>query len=189
MDEEHRAIHIHKPPSQPSSSVDSGSACRTPSDITKNVTFNPEVITVDATICEPRYSPPPKWRQIFRGRNSKQRTPEVTSPVANVNASAAPIKTILSMKRRSNEDVECGTSTVSSVSASASAAPIKTILSKRRSNEEDECFSRTEQLPLLTGLSNSANERTPSPCYVRRKKYVYPADVVVLSQQPNESTV
>lgn len=156
LDEEHRSIHFQKAPSrsQPSSSVDSGSMCRTPSDTTKNVTFNPQVITVDATVCQPRYSPP-RWRHLFRGRNNKHKEAPPL-PVASV-GSGAPIKTILS--------------------------------SKRRSEEMEECFSRTEALPLLSGLSNSASERTPSPSFVRRKKYVYPSDVVVMTQHPNESTV
>lgn len=72
-------------------------------------------------------------------------------------------------------------------------APIKTILSsKRHSTGEasEECFSRTEALPLLSDLSNSVvGERTPSPSFVRRKKYVYPSDVVIMSQHPTESTV
>ncbi|ERL90856.1 hypothetical protein D910_08201 [Dendroctonus ponderosae] len=54
-DEEHRSIQFLQ--SKASSSIDSGSVCRTPSDTTKNVTFNPQVITVD-TICEANYSPP-----------------------------------------------------------------------------------------------------------------------------------
>lgn len=51
----------------------------------------------------------------------------------------------------------------------------KTILcTKRRSSEE--FFSRTEALPLLSGL-NASSERT-SPNFVRRKKYVYPVDLL-----------
>ncbi|CAG9855011.1 unnamed protein product [Phyllotreta striolata] len=180
LDEEHRAIRIQKAPSQISSSVDSGSVCRTPSDITKNVTFNPEVITVDAAACESRSSPP-KWRQLFKGRSAKQKPEGVPAPApSSVNPSAAPIKTILSMKRRSNEEVE-----------GLAPAPNRTMSSRKRSSDDEDnsCFSRTEQLPLLAGLSGGVGERTPSPCYVRRKKYVYPADVVVMSQQPNESAV
>ncbi|CAG9829666.1 unnamed protein product [Diabrotica balteata] len=181
LDEDHRAIRFQKPSSQPSSSVDSGSVCRTPSDITKNVTFNPEVITVDAIMCERRYSPP-RWRQLFRGKHSRQRT-DVTSPIVEINPSAVPIKTILSVKRRSHEETD-----VSQCPPSTSAA-VKNILSHKQNEEGDHCFSRTEQLPLLSGLNNSGSERKPSPCYVRRKKYVYPSDIVMMSQQPNESTV
>ncbi|KAG5893317.1 hypothetical protein JTB14_000276 [Gonioctena quinquepunctata] len=161
LEEHHRALFIHKPPSitqsHPSSSVDSGSMCRTPSDTTKNVTFNPQVIAVDPSPCEQRYSPP-KWRQLFRSKNNRQKT-EPPPPVASVSSCSAPIKTILSTKRRSEDG--------------------------------EECFARTETLPLLSGLSNSVSERTPSPSFVRRKKYVYPSDIVVLStaQHPNESTV
>lgn len=75
------------------------------------------------------------------------------------------------------------------VTSTSSGVPIKTILSsKRRSEDTEDCFSRTEALPLLSGLS-SASERTPSPSFVRRKKYVYPSDIVVMTQHPNESTV
>lgn len=159
LDEEHRAIHFQKPPSQSqqSSSVDSGSMCRTPSDTTKNVTFNPQVITVDAIICEPRYSPP-RWKHLFRSKN-RHRFSVPPPPLVTTISTSTPIKTILSSKRHSSDEVET------------------------------ECFSRTEALPLLSGLSNSVSERTPSPNFVRRKKYVYPSDVVVRSQQPNESTV
>lgn len=162
LDEEHRAIHIHnrRPPSQSqlSSSVDSGSMCRTPSDVPKNVTFNPQVITVDPTMCE-NYSPP-RWRHLFRGKNKQYKRSIPPPPPVNPAVSCAPIKTILSSKRHSTSDVM------------------------------DECFSRTEALPLLSDLSNSVViERTPSPSFVRRKKYVYPSDVVVMSQHPTESTV
>lgn len=155
LDEEHRSIQF--PPSKPSSSVDSGSVCRTPSDVQKNVTFNPQVVTVDAAVCE---ESPVKWRHIFKsklGQKNKLDVPKLP-PVTTISASA-PIKTILSSKRRSTETSEEG-------------------------------FSRTEALPLLSGLSNSvASDRIPSPNYVRRKKYVYPADVVVMPQHPNESSV
>ncbi|CAG9814969.1 unnamed protein product [Phaedon cochleariae] len=158
LDQEHRSLHFQKPPtrshSHPSSSIDSGSACRTPCDHPKNVTFNPQVVTVDASICDPPYSPP-RWLHLFRSKTARQRA-EPLPPVATVRP-GAPIKTILS--------------------------------SKRRSEESEECFARTEALPLLSGLGNSASERTPSPGFVRRKKYVYPSDVVVVTQHPNESTV
>ncbi|XP_056633606.1 diacylglycerol lipase-alpha isoform X2 [Diorhabda sublineata] len=178
LDEDHRSIKFQRQPSsQPSSSVDSGSVCRTPSDITKNVTFNPEVITVDAVIRERRPSPP-RWRQLFRGKASRQR-PEATSPIVEINTSAVPIKTILSVKRKSHEDLETSV---------PSDLPLKSALSKKNNEEGEQCFSRTEQLPLLSGLNNSTSERKPSPCYVRRKKYVYPSDVVMMTQ-PNESAV
>lgn len=162
LDEEHRAIHIHsrrpRSQSQFSSSVDSGSMCRTPSDVPKNVTFNPQVITVDATVCEEQYSPP-RWRHLFRGKSKHYKRSMPPTPVTTV-SSSAPIKTILSSKRHSVGEVMEG------------------------------CFSRTEALPLLSDLSNSViSERTPSPNFVRRKKYVYPSDVVVMSQHPTESTV
>ncbi|XP_074029499.1 inactivation no afterpotential E [Leptinotarsa decemlineata] len=161
LEEHHRAIHFHKPASstqsQPSSSIDSGSMCRTPSDITKNVTFNPQVIAVDPYPCEPRFSPP-RWRHLFRSKTNKQKV-EPPLPVMSTSSSSVPIKTILSQKRRSEDG--------------------------------EECFARTEALPLLSGLSNSVSERTPSPSFVRRKKYVYPSDVVVRATQqpPNESAV
>lgn len=53
----------------------------------------------------------------------------------------------------------------------------KTILCSKRRNSEDECFSRTEALPLLSGL-NASGERT-SPNFVRRKKYVYPVEMTI----------
>lgn len=54
----------------------------------------------------------------------------------------------------------------------------KTILCSKRRNSEDDFFSRTEALPLLSGLSGGNVEKT-SPNFVRRKKYVYPAVTVV----------
>lgn len=51
----------------------------------------------------------------------------------------------------------------------------KTILCSKRRNSEEEFFSRTEDLPLLSGLSC---EKT-SPGYVRRKTYVYPTVSVI----------
>ncbi|XP_044260165.1 diacylglycerol lipase-alpha isoform X2 [Tribolium madens] len=53
----------------------------------------------------------------------------------------------------------------------------KTILCVKRRNSEEECFSRTEALPLLSGL-NINSERT-SPSFVRRKKYVYPLEMTI----------
>lgn len=161
LNEDHRAINIHKRPSsqgQQSSSIDSGSTCRTPSDVPKNVKFNPQVITVDATVCDEPYSRP-KWRHLFRNKTKsyKRRLPP---PPQNTFNSSAPTKTILSTKRHSTGEVM------------------------------QRCFSRTEGLPLLSDLSNSVvSERTPSPGFVRRKKYVYPSDIVVMSQCPTESNV
>lgn len=54
----------------------------------------------------------------------------------------------------------------------------KTILCSKRRNSEDDFFSRTEALPLLSGLSGGNTEKT-SPNFVRRKKYVYPAVTLV----------
>lgn len=56
----------------------------------------------------------------------------------------------------------------------------KTILCSKRRNSDEDFFSRTEALPLLSGLS-SVSERT-SPSFVRRKKYVYPTVTVVKSE-------
>uniref|UniRef100_A0AAR5Q0G7 Diacylglycerol lipase-alpha n=1 Tax=Dendroctonus ponderosae TaxID=77166 RepID=A0AAR5Q0G7_DENPD len=159
-DEEHRSIQFLQ--SKASSSIDSGSVCRTPSDTTKNVTFNPQVITVD-TICEANYSPPVRWR-LFKGKKQKQQfdTPKLP-PVSNPISSAVPIKTILSKGKRTEADMP--------------------------GSDEIQCFSRTEALPLLSGLNNSVGERTPSPSFVRRKKYVYPSDIVVMNKPPHESAV
>lgn len=54
----------------------------------------------------------------------------------------------------------------------------KTILCSKRRNSDDDFFSRTEALPLLSGLGGGNVEKT-SPNFVRRKKYVYPAVTVV----------
>lgn len=158
-DEEHRSIQFLQ--SKASSSIDSGSVCRTPSDTTKNVTFNPQVITVD-TICEANYSPPVRWR-LFKGKKQKQQfdLPKLP-PIPNPVSSAIPIKTILSKGKRTEADIQ--------------------------GSDEIQCFSRTEALPLLSGLNNSVGERTPSPSFVRRKKYVYPSDIVVM-KAPHESAV
>ncbi|KAF7279477.1 hypothetical protein GWI33_007192 [Rhynchophorus ferrugineus] len=164
MDDEHRSIQFH-PSSKASSSVDSGSVCRTPSDTTKNVTFNPQVITVD-TICEASYSPPVRWR-LFRSRNKKQADLPKLPPIPTTISSAVPIKTILSKGKRTEPEER---------------------LSEAAASDE-QCFSKTEALPLLSGLSNSASDRTPSPNFVRRKKYVYPSDIVVMSKPPHESAV
>lgn len=53
----------------------------------------------------------------------------------------------------------------------------KTILCTKRRNSE-EGFSRTEALPLLSGLSSASAEKS-SPSFVRRKKYVYPTMTVL----------
>lgn len=53
----------------------------------------------------------------------------------------------------------------------------KTILCTKRRNSE-EGFSRTEALPLLSGLSSASAERS-SPSFVRRKKYVYPTMTIM----------
>lgn len=72
-------------------------------------------------------------------------------------------------------------------------ASSKTILSNKRHCTDDvidKCFSRTEALPLLKDLSNNVfSERTLSPNYIRKKKYIYPSDVIVMSQHAKESTV
>lgn len=52
LDEEHRSNYYQH--SKTGSSIDSGSVCRTPSDITKNVTFNPQV-TISLS---PSFTPP-----------------------------------------------------------------------------------------------------------------------------------
>ncbi|XP_060532736.1 diacylglycerol lipase-alpha isoform X2 [Cylas formicarius] len=161
LDEEHRSIQFHQ--NKQESSVDSGSMCRTPSDTTKNVTFNPQVITVDSA-CETHYSPPVRWR-LFRGKSSKKAELPKLPPITATVTSAVPIKTILSTKNRKMDET-----------------------ADRLVSEE--CFSRTEALPLLSGLGSSASERTPSPSFVRRKKYVYPSDVVVMNKTtPHESAV
>jgi hypothetical protein len=70
------------------------------------------------------------------------------------------------------------TSTRPAATRVVSEAPLpKTILCVKRRNSEEECFSRTEALPLLSGL-NASSERT-SPNFVRRKKYVYPVEMTV----------
>lgn len=161
LNEDHRAISLHNTPcsrGQQSSNTDSSSVCRTPSDITKNVKFNPQVITVDATVCDETYSPP-KWRHLFRNKTKSYKRRVPPPPLSTFNSSA-PKKTILSTKRHSTGEVM------------------------------QRCFSRTEGLPLLSDLANSVvSERTPSPCFVRRKKYVYPSDIVVMSQYPTENNV
>nr|XP_015836274.1 PREDICTED: sn1-specific diacylglycerol lipase alpha [Tribolium castaneum] len=53
----------------------------------------------------------------------------------------------------------------------------KTILCVKRRNSEEECFSRTEALPLLSGLG--VNSERTSPNFVRRKKYVYPVEMTI----------
>lgn len=64
--------------------------------------------------------------------------------------------------------------------------PPKTILCTKRRNSEEDFFARTEALPLLSGLSGNFSEGSSG--YVRRKNYVYPADVAVMNK-PNESSV
>ncbi|CAH1129425.1 unnamed protein product [Ceutorhynchus assimilis] len=169
-DDVHRSIQFQ--PSKPSSSIDSGSVCRTPSDTIKNVTFNPQVITVDSVVCEAHYSPPVRWR-LFKGKKQKQQPelPKILPPVPSTISTTVPIKTILSKgKQRTIAESEQ--------------------MSESDLNNQPQCFSRTEALPLLSGLNNSA-DRTPSPNFVRRKKYVYPSDIVVMNKTttPHESTV
>lgn len=159
MEEEHRAIHIyhrtHPSHSQLSNSVDSGSMCRTMTDTPKNVTFNPQVMTMNTTGFQKRYLPP-RWFQVFRNKNKSSLPP---LPVVSVGTCASS-KTILSTKRHSTDDII------------------------------DKCFSRTEALPLLKDLSNNVfSERTRSPNYIRKKKYVYPSDIIVMSQHTKESSV
>lgn len=60
----------------------------------------------------------------------------------------------------------------------------KTILCSKRRNSDDDFFSRTEALPLLSGLGGGNTEKT-SPNFVRRKKYVYPAVTVVSKGESN----
>ncbi|XP_066255734.1 diacylglycerol lipase-alpha isoform X3 [Euwallacea similis] len=157
-DDEPRTIQFHQ--SKSASSADSGSICRTPSDTTKNVTFNPQVITVD-TICEANYSPPIRWR-LFKGKKQKQQM-EVPKPppIPHPASTAVPIKTILSKGKRPLES----------------------------EGDNREYFARTEGLPLLSGLSNSVDDRTPSPIFARRKKCVFPSDIVVMNKPPHESAV
>lgn len=162
--DESRSIIQYHPNKPGSSSADSGSVCRTPSDTTKNVTFNPQVVTVD-TSCEIPYSPPVKWR-LFKSKKQKQQLmePPKQLPLPNPNTTAVPIKTILSKSKRSENEVI--------------------------SNEDcGRCFARTEDLPLLSGFNNSVGEPSPSPKFVRRKKYVYPSDIVVINKPPHESAV
>ncbi|KAK9886536.1 hypothetical protein WA026_016811 [Henosepilachna vigintioctopunctata] len=64
--------------------------------------------------------------------------------------------------------------------------PPKTILCTKRRNSEEDFFSRTEALPLLSGLTGSLSDSSPS--YVRRKNHIYPSDIAVLNKS-NESSV
>ncbi|KAL1488240.1 hypothetical protein ABEB36_015195 [Hypothenemus hampei] len=165
-DDEPRSIQFTTQGTKTNSSVDSGSVCRTPSDTIKNVTFNPQVITVD-TICESNYSPPVRWR-LFKGKKQKQGDVSRLPPVPSPPSTAVPIKTILSKSKRIENET----------------------MVNSQEDTASQCFARTEALPLLSDLNNvNASERTPSPNFVRRKKYVYPSDVVVLNKPPHESAV
>lgn len=141
LDEEHRSSQFtNRNDTSKPNSIDSGSACRTPSD-TKNVTFNPQVINIDTSLVSLETTPKPDRWYNFKGRGKHKSETKMLPPV------------------RIPDSVP------------------KTILcNKRRNSEEESCFSsRTEGLPLLTGLSASS-ERT-SPNFVRRKKYVYPVEI------------
>nr|CAH7712239.1 unnamed protein product [Callosobruchus chinensis] len=185
LDEKNRAICIQKTTSvsQPSSSADSGSACRTPSDITKNVTFNPQVITVPGSSAYPHHSSSsiPGWRQLFRGRQAKHQRLEPSSPLPTVTA-ATPIKTILSSRKHGDRSVSGSTSSMGGATCSAGVVA--------DTGGGDEAFCRTtEALPLLSGLSGVAMASS-SPGFARRMNYVYPAETVVVQTQTHgESTV
>lgn len=144
LDEEHRCSYYLQD-SKPNS-LDSGSTCRTPSD-TKNVTFNPQVINIDAVqpttpdISPCKHKKSDRWH-LLPLRKQKQREHINVKPITRV------------------EQVP------------------KTILCSKRRNSDDDFFSRTEALPLLSGL-NTGNVEKTSPNFVRRKKYVYPAVTVV----------
>lgn len=155
LDEEHRSVQFNQliADTSKSNSIDSGSACRTPSE-TKFVTFNPQVINIDAAFVKSTTPSPrrPKkldrWHLLpLRPKVQKQKK-EVTLPIVT--------------------KPEC--------------LP-KTILCPKRRNSDEEFFSRTEALPLLSGLSNVSDKNSPN--FVRRKKYVYPSE----NFTKNESSV
>lgn len=151
LDEVHRSMQFTQATSSKTASVDSGSTCRTPSEI-KNVTFNPQVINIDTNnycnLRSPEVSPTKtkksdRWHLLpIRNKNSKNKKES--------SAKKDPVPEVVP----------------------------KTILRPKRRNSEDECFSRTEALPLLSGLSGVNFEKT-SPSFVRRKTYVYPAVQIV----------
>lgn len=73
-----------------------------------------------------------------------------------------------------------------------SSQPPKTILcqGKRRNSDEEQCFARTEALPLLSGLGGNGGGSAGgngSPNYVRRKRNVYPMGEVLVHR--GESSV
>lgn len=113
---------------------------------TKNVTFNPQVINID--VSEPASDTSPCCRT---GKKSDRWH-------------------LLPLRKPKREHV-C----VRPIAKVEQIVP-KTILCSKRRNSEDDFFSRTEALPLLSGLN--VVEKT-SPNFVRRKKYVYPAITVV----------
>nr|CAI5825929.1 unnamed protein product [Callosobruchus analis] len=191
LDEKNRAICIQKTTrmSQPSSSADSGSACRTPSDITKNVTFNPQVITVTGSSAYPHHSTSTSgWRQLFRGRQAKHQRLEPSSPLPTVTA-ATPIKTILSSRKHGDRSVGGSTSSMGGAmcSAGSTTSSVEVITD---TGGGDAAFCRTtEALPLLSGLSGVAMASS-SPGFARRLNYVFPAETVVVHQQTQgESTL
>lgn len=147
-------------------SIDSGSTCcRTPSEH-KIVTFNPQVINIESPIQSPTF----KTRKSDRWHllPSRKRKTE----------------TIHRQKQQERKQDRHHQQTNKQFNKTDQVP--KTILcSSKRRNSDDDFFSRTEALPLLSGLSNVNVEKT-SPNFVRRKKYVYPAITVI---NKNESSV
>ncbi|XP_050302492.1 diacylglycerol lipase-alpha isoform X2 [Anthonomus grandis grandis] len=143
--------------------LDQECAYRTP-DTPKNVTFNPEVVTVD-TDNEVYYKRPFRWR-FFKAEKHKK--PDLSiSPVPSTSSDISKV-----------------------------VVPVKTILSKGKKpldvRNDEPCTSESisrKALPILNILNSSAGERTSSPSFVRRKKYVYPSNVVVISKPLQESAV
>lgn len=140
-------------------SIDSGSMCRTPSEH-KNVTFNPQVINIESPIESPTFKTrkSDRWHLLPLRKHKKEQQQQQQH------------------QRLQNKPV---------VTKSSDQVPKTILCSSKRRNSGDEFFSRTEALPLLSGLTNANVEKT-SPNFVRRKKYVYPAITVI---NKNESSV
>lgn len=152
-------------PDNTGSSLDSGSTCRTPSEH-KNVTFNPQVVNIESPIRSPELKPrkSERWHLLPLRRNKKEIKEKEQLQQPKQPKQVKPQQQQLLHFRHGQQKTD----------------PVpKTILcSSKRRNSEDEFFSRTEALPLLSGLAGVNAEKT-SPNFVRRKKYVYPAVTVI----------
>lgn len=107
LDQEHRSVQFLQTSENTSSSkpnsVDSGSSCRTPLEV-KNVTFNPQIISIESSARGSPESSPNRHKKSDRWHLLPRRSKNKTKTVVSVAKIEQVPKTILCSKRRNSEE-------------------------------------------------------------------------------------